>query len=144
MRRSNRGVVAGLMMAGVLPLACNEKLDPVRTSLPARVERQEGATVSRVILSARAAERLDIQTAPIRDAGTTQRTVIPYSALIYDLHGDTWAYTNPAPLTFVRQRIRVDRIDADVALLSDGPPVGTAVVTVGAAELFGIEFGVGK
>jgi hypothetical protein len=30
-----------------------------------------------------------------------------------------------------------------VAVLSSGPPVGTRIVTVGVAELFGTEFGVG-
>ena len=34
-------------------------------------------------------------------------------------------------------------IDGDVAVLSSGPPVGTRIVTVGVAELFGTEFGVG-
>jgi hypothetical protein len=29
-------------------------------------------------------------------------------------------------------------------VLDDGPAVGTAVVTVGAAELYGVEFGIGK
>jgi len=44
---------------------------------------------------------------------------------------------------FVRTQVRVDRIDGDVALLLDGPPSGTSVVTVGLAELFGAETGVG-
>jgi hypothetical protein len=30
------------------------------------------------------------------------------------------------------------------AVLDQGPPTGTRVVTAGAAELFGTEFGVGK
>jgi hypothetical protein len=29
-------------------------------------------------------------------------------------------------------------------LVTEGPPEGAVVVTVGAAELYGIEFGVGK
>lgn len=72
-----------------------------------------------------------------------QQKVIPYAAIIYDLHGDTWAYTSPAPLTFVRHPISVDYIEGDLAVLTDGPPAGATVVTVGAAELFGTEFGVG-
>lgn len=35
-------------------------------------------------------------------------------------------------------------IDGDLAVLSHVPPAGTQIVTVGAAELFGTEFGVGK
>ncbi len=72
-----------------------------------------------------------------------QRTVIPYSAVIYDQRGGTWTYTNPEPLVFVRQAISIEYIDGDLAVLLDGPPAGTEVVTVGAAELFGVENGVG-
>ena len=72
------------------------------------------------------------------------RSVVPYTAVIYDLQGDTWVYTNPAPLTFVRDHVKVDYIDDDTAVLSEAPAVGTKVVSVGVAELFGTEFGVGK
>lgn len=72
-----------------------------------------------------------------------KRSVIPYAAVIYDLEGATWAYTNPDPLTFVRASIEVDYIDGDRAILTNGPPAGTAVVTAGAAELYGEEFGIG-
>jgi hypothetical protein len=75
--------------------------------------------------------------------GGAQRKVVPYSSVIYDLKGDAWAYTSPAPLTFVRDRIGIDFIEGDKAVLSLGPGSGTEVVTVGAAELFGTEFGVG-
>jgi hypothetical protein len=73
-----------------------------------------------------------------------QRLVVPYGAVIYDLHGETWVYTNPEPLVFVRHPIRVDYIEGDLAVLLEGPPAGTEVATVGVAELFGTEFGVGK
>jgi multidrug efflux system membrane fusion protein len=43
----------------------------------------------------------------------------------------------------VRERITVDDIEDGRAVLTDGPAVGTAVVSVGAAELYGTEFGVG-
>ena len=74
----------------------------------------------------------------------TRRIVIPYSAVVYDLRGETWAYVSPEPLVFVRHQIRVDYIEGDLAVLLDGPALGTSVVTVGVAELFGIELGVGK
>ena len=70
--------------------------------------------------------------------------VVPYAAVLYDARGDTWAYTNPKPLTFVRHSIHIDYIEGDLAVLSDGPPSGTEVVIVGAAELFGAETGIGK
>jgi hypothetical protein len=92
-------------------------------------------------LTAEAAQRIDIQTAPAREeqVGGAQRTVIPYAALLYDPEGNTWVYTNSEPLTFVRQPISVDHIDGDMVVLSDGLSAGTAVVTVGAAELYGSE-----
>jgi len=40
----------------------------------------------------------------------------------------------------VRQEISIDRVDGDSVMLSDGPPAGTEVVTVGAAEVYGSEF----
>jgi len=40
----------------------------------------------------------------------------------------------------VRQEIEIDRVDGDSVMLSDGPPAGTKVVTVGAAEVWGTEF----
>ncbi len=73
-----------------------------------------------------------------------QRTVIPYSAVIYDLQGQTWTYTSTEPLVFVRQPITIDYIEGDLAFLSEGPPAGTVVVTVGVAELYGLDTGVGK
>jgi hypothetical protein len=70
--------------------------------------------------------------------------VVPYAAVLYDARGNTWVYTNPKPLTFVRHAIHIDYIEGDLAVLSDGPPSGTEVVIVGAAELFGAETGIGK
>lgn len=246
MLRTNRWVVVVLIIAGLQPLACAGTSETSGKSEPAEVERIEGTDLNRVILTAKAAERLDIQTAPVRDvevertwivggevvaaptaagrdrgavwvrvtlsqseldrvaraelarvlpladdgaAGLTARAVempaagnpedatvalhyavdsaahglvpgqrvlveltlpgrlrkvVPYASVIYDLQGDTWTYISPEPLVFVRHRITVDYIDGDLAVLLDGPPAGTAVVTVGAAELFGAELGVGR
>jgi hypothetical protein len=79
---------------------------------------------------------------PLNGSGA-QRKVVPYASVIYDLQGSAWAYTSPAPLTFVRDRISIDYVDGDLAVLSQGPASGTPVVTTGAAELFGTEAGVG-
>lgn len=66
---------------------------------------------------------------------------IPYAALIYDAAGNTWVYTSPEPRTYIRAAVNVNRITGDAVELNAGPSAGTAVVTVGAAELFGAEFG---
>ena len=71
------------------------------------------------------------------------KKVIAYSAVLYDTSGDAWVYTSTTPLTFVRQRVVIEKIDRGLAILQDGPDVGTKVVTVGGAELYGAESGVG-
>lgn len=68
-----------------------------------------------------------------------QRRVVPYSAVYYDGKGAAWVYVNTKPLTFERQRVGVDQVVGDLAVLSDGPPIGTPIVTVGASLLFGAE-----
>jgi hypothetical protein len=75
--------------------------------------------------------------------GAAERKFVDFASLIYGLHGETWVYTNPEALVFVRQPVTVDFIEGDRAVLSEGPAVGTEVVTLGAAELFGVESGVG-
>lgn len=142
------GWIAAAVAVSLSLSACAETSDSAEDARePATLEPVEGTDLQRVILTAQAAERLDVQTTEVREetlAGNTlPRTVIPYAAVIYDPEGQTWTYTNPEPLTYVRHRIRVDRIEDDVAVLFEGPPLGTAVVTVGVAELFGTEFEVG-
>jgi len=80
---------------------------------------------------------------PLSGTGEKRR-VVPYSAVYYDAEGTAWAYVNPKPLIFERRRIVVERIDGDLAVLTDGPPVGTKVVTVGAALLYGAEVVFGR
>jgi hypothetical protein len=70
---------------------------------------------------------------------TEKQKVVPYGAVYYDAKGAPWVYVSGTPLTYQRQRIGVERIVGDLAVLSEGPPVGTPVVTVGAALLYGAE-----
>jgi hypothetical protein len=148
MRRSRRLLTAaGLLVVGLQLSACTQETAEADSGLaePAKVEQVEGSEVSRLTLTTKAAERLGIQTKPVL-AGTVagkQRSVIPYGAILYDANGDTWVYVSSEPLTYVRERVTVDYIEGDQAVLGDGPPEGSAVVTVGAAELYGTETGVG-
>ena len=144
MRERIRFITLGLIVVILLVVGCGgggTSRDEA-SSDPAKVEQLEGTNLNRVILSAEAAKRLDIQTAPVRSvASGSKRTAIPYAAVLYDPNGETWTYTNPEPLVFVRQDIRVDRIEDGLAVLSEGPPPGTGVVTAGAVELWGVEYG---
>jgi hypothetical protein len=144
-RRQLRAACAGLVLiAGVVSLsACGEAssgydYETASHHEPAKLEPIKGTDVNRVILDAEGAERIGLRTAPIRQNG--QETVIPYGAVIYDADGETFTYTAPEPLTFVRQKIDIDHVVGDSVMLSDGPPAGTEVVTVGAAEVYGSEF----
>jgi hypothetical protein len=143
-RRSNLWIAA-LLFVAVLPLAACQGADEEAAAReePAKVEPLEGTDdLNRITLTAEAAERLDVQTAAVRAEGEGT-TVIPYSAVLYEPNGETWAYTSHESLTFVRAHIVVETIEGDRAVLSEGPPLGTMVVTVGVAELFGAENGIG-
>jgi multidrug efflux pump subunit AcrA (membrane-fusion protein) len=80
---------------------------------------------------------VDLQTTTATRAGG--HTVVDYEALIYDGEGVPWVYTVPEPLTFVRAKVTVDRIEGNRVLLSKGLAPGTEVVTVGATEVYGAE-----
>ncbi len=77
-------------------------------------------------------------------SGHGMANTIPFSAIVYDIHGGTWVYENPSPNTFVRKRVELKTVTNGKAILVRGPASGTKIVTVGAAELFGTEFGGGK
>jgi hypothetical protein len=229
-------VLVLIVIAGPQMVACNANPDVVHREEPAHVEPVEGTDLSRIELTQKAAERIAVQTVPIREeqvvrtrtfggrvvqAGDSalvrvslsasdlkkvdrsqpavvrpleegaagwmaqvvdapdpeeatralyclidttaiglvldqavfvevsmvssgaQQKLVPYSAVLYDRHGETWVYTCPEPLVYVRAPIVVDYIDGDLAVLSQGPPAGTDVVTAGASELFGAETGIG-
>jgi hypothetical protein len=76
----------------------------------------------------------------LQQAGSdAKQTVVPYSALYYDAKGLPWVYVNPQPLTYHRQRVTVQQVVGPHAVITDGPALGTQVVTVGASLLYGTE-----
>jgi RND family efflux transporter MFP subunit len=70
--------------------------------------------------------------------------VIPDSALVYDINGQPWVYEDLGRNVYARRRVEVARHVGNRAMIARGIAPGTRVVTVAAAELFGVEFGVGK
>lgn len=143
-RRCSTGarlVSAGVMLAvaGLSLSACSEVETETATGYePATLKSVKGRDdLKRVTFTAEGAERVGLKTVPIRRSGG--REVVPYAALIYEPEGQAYVYTSPKRLSFVRAEIQVDRIDGDRVLLSAGPPAGTDVVTVGAAEVYGAE-----
>jgi hypothetical protein len=140
---------AGLLLAGLLS-GCADTSGPAEVNYPqpATLQPIPGTDVNKVTLTALAARQLGVQTRPVAPAparkGTPARTQIPLTALVYGPDGAAWTYQNTAPLTYVRQPLVIDHIDADTVVLRSGPPVGTPVVTVGGPELLGAEYGVGE
>ncbi|MFD0593546.1 hypothetical protein ACFQZ4_14305 [Catellatospora coxensis] len=106
------------------------------------MEAIEGSKVKKVTLTEEGAGRLGLTTVPLTEAAGVK--TIPYSALIYLPDGTTWTYVETAPHSFQREPITVTKIENDQVRLSQGPAAGAKVVSVGAAELYGAETGIGK
>ncbi|MGH2795430.1 MAG: hypothetical protein ACRDKG_14125 [Actinomycetota bacterium] len=107
----------------------------------AKIDRIDAAT-ARITLTDQTVARMGIETVPV--STTPEGLVVPYGALIYDVRGDAFVYTNPSPLVFVRHAVRVKQIRGDLLVLADGPASGVRIVTIGAGLLLGIELGIGE
>lgn len=86
-------------------------------------------------------ERVNVR---LTGKGSESALVVPHGALLNDIHGGTWVYVRTAEHVYARRRVEVQDVVNNLVLLSRGPEVNTPVVTNGAAELYGVEFGVGK
>ena len=86
---------------------------------PSVVEEVADSDVQRVTFTKIGAERVGPRDVAAAQPGG-DHTVVPYAALIYDGQGDSWVYTAPSELTFLRAEVVVDRIEGDTVLLSDG------------------------
>ena len=149
MKHKKRWAVTFLILGGLSFSACAKATEVAHKPEPRfEKEKVEGQSLTRLKLVQGAYDRIGIKTAPVgevpRFGGETKRLVVDYAAVVYEPKGDTSVYVNPGPLLFVRQPIKVEYIEGDRAVLTQGPPAGTPVVTVGASELLGMEFGVGK
>lgn len=83
-------------------------------------------------------QRLGV-TVPLADA--RESLTVPWSAVVFDVHGGTWVYAQTAPRTYARKRVTVQYTAGADAVLAAGPAVGTKVVAEGGQELFGAETG---
>jgi len=148
MKRGIRLILGGVALSGLQLTGCQvAEAMPEADEPPSHVEHVDGTDISRVTLSEKAIERLDLQTGEVFEQtmsrSNSPKKCVPYSALIYDPEGRTWIYTSAGPRTFVRQEVVVDYVEGDIAVLASGPAVGVVVATVGVAELYGTEFEVG-
>jgi hypothetical protein len=138
MKHINRLLLVTLIFAGLLLSACGAKETTTEKISPSKLEPIEGTDLSKVILTEKAAERIGVETV------TASGMEVPYAAVVYDIEGNTWIYTSPEPLTFVRQQIVIDHIEGDMAVLAESLPSEFNVVTVGVVEIYGTETGVSK
>jgi hypothetical protein len=141
-------ITACLCLAGCAAAASSEAAD--NSGDAAKVDSVGDTGLKRVTLAQAAADRLAVRTTVVAETKVASsgrkvaRQVIPYAAVLYDVNGAAWVYTVPEPLVYVRHPVTVDYVEGDRAVLSKGPPRGTEIVTVGVAELYGIEVGVGN
>ncbi len=127
-----------MLVVAVLVAGCETVTGSAAKQKPATVATIEGTGLKRLTLTEHAVERLGIQVTEI----TANR--VPYSAVLYDLDGGTFLYTRTGPSVYVRAAIVVEQVAGDQAILAEGPPPGTLVVTVGGVELYGVETGLGQ
>ena len=88
----------------------------------------------------RPGERVTVQL-PLK--ATERGLVVPDRAVLYDISGGTWVYEDRGNGIYARRRIEIARHAGNLAVVARGIEPGTRVVTAGAAELFGTEFGAG-
>ncbi|MFI8763400.1 efflux RND transporter permease subunit [Streptomyces sp. NPDC053792] len=143
--------VAGLLLAGGAGLSACADSNPSSASAaehsedpPAEIEKVAEGKIPHLTLAEDTAMRIHITTEPLRQApldGTgPPRTLIPLKAVVYDPEGKTFAFTNPEPFVYIRTPVELGQFGKDDAVVKSGLPKGTPVVTVGAAELLGIEY----
>ena len=145
MRRERSSLLVGLALVGLMIGGCGGAPADAANEPAVTVEGIEGTDLKRIVLSESAARRLGVETATVGEEHVdgASSLVVPYSALIYDAQGRAWVYINPEGRAYERHAIVVDRIVGDRALVLEGPARGVFVVTVGVAELWGVETGVG-
>jgi hypothetical protein len=127
-----------LLLVALGVSACAEVPSNLVENNPYELEPVEGTDLQRIKLSDETAARIDLQTSTV--STVHGKTAVPHTALIYNPDGDVFVYTRPAPQTYVRAPVTVRRVEGEQALLSEGPPAGIIVVTVGAAELLATEY----
>lgn len=129
-----------LLAASVLLAGCGEAAESAPVS-PSRLVPVPGTSRQQVVLTPQAIKRIGLQTAVVQQAPGGGEAV-PLSSVLYLSDGSTWVYAVVGPRTYVREGVTVARAAGTTAMLQKGPAPGTTVVTTGAAELLGSEYGV--
>jgi RND family efflux transporter MFP subunit len=110
------------------------KGDPVSASIDLYYELPESSPMFRP------GERVMVEL-PLKRS--EQGLVVPDAAVLYDIHGDAWVYEDLGSNAYRRRRVQIARHAGGRAVIGRGLAEGARIVTAGAAELFGTEFGAG-
>lgn len=119
-------------------VACTEHPKPVRIN-PATVERLQDGRLPKIVLTDHAVKRLGIISQKLRSGFE-----VPRSSLLYDTQGRAWVYVDLGHSTYQRAEIEVLKVRDEVLEIKSKFEPSIQVVTIGAAELFGTESGIGK
>lgn len=142
MQHYSRLIILVAVAVAVFPLVgCDAPAKPA-VAVVAATKKPMGTAPRPLKLTEKEAKYLGIEFAEVTKSGT--QLVVPYNTLLYSATGLEWVFISPEPNTFIRTEIKVEKIVGETVFLAKGPAVGTKLVTYGAAELYGIEFGVGK
>lgn len=138
MQRNRIWLTCGLLVLTLGATGCAKSAGSSETSgdAAAQLVEVDGSDIPEVVLDDRAESRIGLTTAQV---GAT----VPYAALVYGADGTTYVYTRPKPHTYRRTPVEVADIQGEDVTLQSGPAAGEEVVTVGSAELFGVEQGIG-
>ena len=140
--RCSSGTAALLVSAAVALAGCQSAAQGADEELAevASVAESEDGGPAVVTLSEQAEQRLGIETTTVTEGRSGLS--VPYSTVVYDPEGGSWVYVMTDPLTYRRAEVVLGHKTGDEVALTSGPPAGTEVVTVGAAELVGVETGI--
>jgi hypothetical protein len=167
MSHSSRPLLAALAATAVALLCgCGAASHDPAVAPSARLVGATTTSPGEIVVTQLGAQRIGLQTAPVKAIAVpppkvtttivhgvkhttttpapppTDSATMPYSAIVYDPTGRTYAFTRVAANTFREVGVTVDRIDGSTAYLKNGPKPGVRVVTVGAEELYGVQSGV--
>ena len=150
MKLTKLGIAISLVIIGGLTAGCSDEGGTYKKISPAKVEKIDGSKLKRITLTPESMIRIDLKTAVVREMqvqvngkSSVVRKVVPYGSLIYDEYGKTWVYARTNERSFERKAVQIDYIEGNNVVLNDGPPQKTEIATSGAAELYGVEGGIG-
>lgn len=143
------GAIARGRPASIRPLGSDQ---PARMARPVQAPPSANAVAGTVDLfyaldnrdrSWRIGQRVAV-TLPLGGGAPDAGLMLPPGAILRDIYGGEWVYERTAPHDYLRRRVEIASSAGGQALVSRGLAPGAEIVTTGAAELFGTEFGAGK